>query len=195
MQFNMYQLKITIDGIDTPIWRLIQLPESYSLYKLHHIIQIAFGWENSNIWCFWNEDVPTTNPWLWGGGVTMWDKRVKIKSVLKQIGDTLPYQYGKGEGFWKLTIELQIMDAERVRFPQCLDGARFIMEDCGGVEGYKKLMYLLAHPELDGYLDLVYGLGNFDPEVFDKEQVNKKLKELAQYIRDFEKEHGLLGVW
>ena len=187
----MYQLRISIDGIEPPIWRLIQLPESYSLNKLHHIIQIAFGWENSNIWCFWNEDVPTTNPWLWGGGVTMWDKRVKIKSVLKQIEDILPYEYGRGDYSWKLTIALGEMDTERVKASRCLDGARFIMEDCGGVEGYKNLMHLLSHPELDGYLDLVYGLGDFDPDRFDKERVNEKLKGLVKYIRAFEEEHDI----
>jgi hypothetical protein len=187
----MIQLKITIDGITPPIFRQIKVPNSYTLNQIHHIIQIAFGWENSNIWCFWIDNTPTTNPLLWGGGVTYWDKRVKIKSVLKKVGDTLPYQYGKGEGYWKLTIELQRMDAEKLRTPKCLDGARFIMEDCGGVEGYQKLMHLLAHPELDGYLDLVYGLVNFDPEVFDKERANEKLKKLAQYIRAFEEEHDI----
>lgn len=188
----MIQLKITIDGINPPIWRQLQVPDSYSLNKLHHIIQIVFGWENSNIWCFWNGDIPTTHPLLWGGGVTYWDKRVKINSVLKQAGDLLPYQYGKGEGLWKLTIESQKMDAERLRAPRCLDGARAIMEDCGGVEGYKNLMHLLSHPELDGYLDLVFGLGDFDPERFDKERVNEKLKRLTGYITAFEEEHDLL---
>jgi hypothetical protein len=135
--------------------------------------------------------VPTTNPWLWGGGVTMWDKRVKIKSVLKQIGDTLPYEYGRGDGSWKLTIELERMDAEGVKAPRCLDGARAIMEDFAGVEGYNNLMHLLSHPELDGYLDLVFGLGDFDLELFDKERVNEKLKELSKYIRAFEEEHDI----
>lgn len=158
----MIQLKISIDGIIPPIWRQIQVPNSYSLYQLHHIIQIAFGWENDNAWCFWIEDTPTTNPMLWGGGVTRWDKRVKINSVLNQVGDVLSYQYGKGEGYWKLTVELDFVDTAKIRFPRCLDGARAIMEDVGGVEGYQKLMYLLSHPELDGYLDLVYGLGDFN---------------------------------
>jgi len=132
---------------------------------------------------------------LWGGGVTRWDKRVQLKSVLKKSGDILPYQYGKGEGLWKLTIELQNVDTDRIRAPRCIDGARFIMEDCGGVEGYRNLMHLLSHPELDGYLNLVYGLGDFDSERFDKERVNEKLKGLTAYIRAFEEEHGLLGVW
>jgi hypothetical protein len=69
------------------------------------------------------------------------------------------------------------------------------MEDCAGVEGYQNLMYLLSHPELDNYLDLVFGLGDFDVERFDKERVNMKFKGLTQCIRAFEEEHGLLGVW
>jgi len=187
----MYQLKISIDGITPSIWRLIQLPESYSLNKLHHIIQISFGWKNSNVWCFRNDDVPITNPWLWGGGVTRWDKRVKINSVLKQVGDILPYEYGREVGFWKLTIEVQTIDSDRANAPRCLDGARAIMEDCGGIEGYQKLMHLLSHPELDGYLDLVFGLNDFDFERFNKEMVNEKLKKLSNYIKAFEDEHDL----
>ena len=68
----MYQLRITIEGINPPIWRLVQVSENYSFYKLHHIIQKIFGWTNSHIWCFLHEgvDAPITNPWLWGGGTT-----------------------------------------------------------------------------------------------------------------------------
>jgi len=187
----MFQLKITIDGITPPIWRQIQVPDSYTLNKLHHIIQIAFGWENSNIWCFWNEDVPTTNPWLWGGGVTKWDKRVKIKSVLKQAGDILPYEYGRGDYSWKLTIVSERIDAERVRTPLCLDGARIIMEDFGGVGGYQELIHHRYHPEKEGYIELLEWLDDYDPENFDLKEVNKGLRGLAKYIRSFDEENDL----
>ena len=187
----MYQLKITIDNVNPQIWRIIHVPETYSLNRLHHIIQITFGWENSRIWCFWTSDVPTTNPWLWGGGDTYWDKQVKIKSVLKEVGDILPYQYGRGAGQWKLSIELQSIDAEGVKAPRCINGARSIMEDCGGAEGHKNLMYRLSHPELDGYLELVFGLGDFDSERFDKDKANEKLKGLARYIKAFDEENEL----
>ena len=56
----MYLLKITIDGIVPPIYRSIHVPETFSLNKLHPIIQIAFGWNNSRIYCFRQADVPTT---------------------------------------------------------------------------------------------------------------------------------------
>jgi hypothetical protein len=80
----MYQLRITIEGITPPIWRLIQVSENYSFYKVHHIIQKIFGWTNSHVWCFLNEgdEVPITNPWLWGGGTTRWDKSIKLKKLL-----------------------------------------------------------------------------------------------------------------
>jgi len=189
----MYQLKITVDELTPDIWRTIQLPESYSLYKLHHIIQIIFGWENTKIWCFWNTDVPTTNPWLWGGGGTMWDKQVKIKSVLMEVGDKLPYVYGRGDEYWNHKIVLEKIDAGIIKGARCLDGAGAVIEDCGGVEGYDKIQDRLRHPEIDGYLGLLMVLGDeFSAEHIELKEVNRKLKGLVNYIKEFDEEHGLV---
>jgi len=35
----IYQFKILLQGSKPPIWRLIQVPESYSFYDLHVAIQ------------------------------------------------------------------------------------------------------------------------------------------------------------
>lgn len=43
-------------------------------------------------------------------------------------------------------------------------------------------MYLLSHTEFDGYLNLVYGLDDFDFERLVKEKVNGKLKGLTASI-------------
>jgi len=188
----MYYLRITIDGITPPIWRLIKIPETFSLNKLHHIIQIAFGWENKYIYCFRHDEVPTTNPILWGGGVTIYDKRVKIKDVLQQVGDTLPYEYDIADG-WKHTIVLENIKSGLSKWAQCPDGARAAPpEDFGGVRRYQEIIYHLCHPEIDGYLELLDLLGdNYDSEQFDQELANKRLRELGQYIKAYEEKHGL----
>ena len=189
----MYQLKITVEETSPPICRTIQIPETYSLNKLHHIIQICFGWENSHIWCFLQDDVPTTNPMLWGGGTTKWDEQVRINTVLKKEGDTIPYEYGRGIGTWKLSIRLEQLDVEGVKAPRCLDGARAVPEDVGGAEGYHNLIYRLNHPEIDGYLGILNRLGDdFDINKYNIRLVNKQLKGLARYIRAFEEKNDLL---
>jgi len=188
----MYLLKITIDGIVPPIYRSIHVPETFSLNKLHHIIQIAFGWNNSRIYCFRQADVPTTNPLLWGGGVTRWDKKVKLNEVLQQVGDILPYEYDLRE-HWKHTIVLENIRPGLSKWARCTDGARAAPpENCGGIPGYDDLMYHLCHPEMEGYLDLFDWLGDeYDSEFFDMGMVNQKLRDLSIYIRAYEVEHGL----
>lgn len=40
----IYQFKITLAGVKPPIWRRIQVPESYTFWDLHVAIQDAMGW-------------------------------------------------------------------------------------------------------------------------------------------------------
>jgi hypothetical protein len=188
----MYQLKITIDGIAPPIWRTIQVPDTFSLNKLHHIIQISFGWTNSHLYCFGDDDVPITDPLLWGDGTTRWDKKVKIKDILQKEGDNLSYEYDLGDS-WKHTIVLEKIENGISKSIRCLDGAKAAPpEDCGGIHGYQELIHHLKHPEKDGYLELLEWLDDdYDLEHFNLEEVNQELKGLAKYIRMFEKENDL----
>ncbi|QWV98642.1 plasmid pRiA4b ORF-3 family protein [Geomonas nitrogeniifigens] len=41
---QVYQFKITLQGIKPPIWRRIQVPSTYTFYDLHVAIQDAMGW-------------------------------------------------------------------------------------------------------------------------------------------------------
>ncbi|MCX6250175.1 MAG: hypothetical protein NTX61_05425 [Bacteroidetes bacterium] len=75
----MYRFRITIDEITPPIWRLVAIPETFSLNKLHHIIQIDFGWTNVPIYCFLDGDPPITDPRLLSNGTTQTDKQLNPK--------------------------------------------------------------------------------------------------------------------
>ncbi len=188
----MYQLKITIDKITPPIWRTITVPKTFSLNKLHHIIQIAFGWWNYHLYQFGEWEHKIGDPILWDDGETTWDKKVKIKDVLKAVGDKLPYEYDMGDG-WKHTVVLEKIEVGGLKGARCLDGARAAPpEDCGGIHGYQELIHHLHHPEKDGYIELLEWLeDNYDSERFDIEDVNTELRGLAKYIREFDKENEL----
>ena len=41
---QVYQFKITLKGIKPPIWRRIQVPETYTFWELHLAIQNAMSW-------------------------------------------------------------------------------------------------------------------------------------------------------
>lgn len=49
-KFNqVYQFKVTLKHISPPIWRRIQVPETYTFYDLHVAIQNAMGWTDSHL--------------------------------------------------------------------------------------------------------------------------------------------------
>ena len=46
---NVYQFKITLEGVKPPIWRQIQVPETYTFWDLHVAIQDAMGWGDDHL--------------------------------------------------------------------------------------------------------------------------------------------------
>ena len=46
---NIYQLKVTLTGAKPPIWRRILVPSDIQLGKLHIVLQVVMGWENSHL--------------------------------------------------------------------------------------------------------------------------------------------------
>ncbi|MBF0557120.1 MAG: plasmid pRiA4b ORF-3 family protein [Nitrospirae bacterium] len=46
---QIYQFKITLQGIKPPVWRRIQVPEVYTFWDLHVAIQDAMGWWDSHL--------------------------------------------------------------------------------------------------------------------------------------------------
>ena len=46
---KVFQFKITLKGIRPPIWRRIQIPETYTFWDLHVAIQDAMGWFDSHL--------------------------------------------------------------------------------------------------------------------------------------------------
>ncbi len=79
----MYQLKITIDDITPAIWRTIQLPESYSLNKLHHIIQITLGWTNSHLYMFGHYENKFGDPMMTNANIRRKEPMRELESLPK----------------------------------------------------------------------------------------------------------------
>jgi len=49
-KFNqVYQFKITLRDVKPPVWRRIQVPETYTFWDLHVAIQDAMGWEDAHL--------------------------------------------------------------------------------------------------------------------------------------------------
>ena len=177
---HVYEFKITLKGIRPPIWRRIQVPETFTFWDLHVAIQDAMGWCDSHL-----HEFSVFNP------STKLVERVGIPSDLAPaIAPILPgwelridryftadnpradYYYDFGDD-WQHSVVLEkvVSRDPSVGYPVCLAGRRACPpEDCGGTWGYEELLRKLAdpsHPEHAEVLDWLGGpLGpaKFDPE-------------------------------
>ncbi len=180
----IYQLKITLWGSKPPIWRRVQTPGSTTLAGLHHIIQVAMGWEDYHLHQFSIGGViyGAPEPDLDDLAFEMKDeRRARLDKVAPEVGSKFTYQYDFGDG-WDHTILVEkILEPEPgVQYPRCLAGRRACPpEDSGGVWGYDELIQTLKNPSDPEYAEMREWVGDdFDPEAFSLDDVNADLAAL-----------------
>ncbi|MDI3524632.1 MULTISPECIES: plasmid pRiA4b ORF-3 family protein [unclassified Kosmotoga] len=189
---HVYQFKITLKGIKPPIWRRIQVPETYTFWDLHVAIQDAMGWLDYHLHEFEiinpstglkvNIGIPDED---FGRDVLPGWKQ-KIADYFSMENPKANYTYDFGDN-WEHKIELEkILPREKgVTYPVCIKGKRACPpEDCGGVWGYEELLEAIKDPAHERHEELLEWLGeDFDPEHFDVNEVsfddpNKRLKNI-----------------
>ena len=115
----------------------------------------------------------------WGEMDNVDYKKMKISDLLKKEKEKIVYEFDFGDG-WEHDVLLEkiLPGDEKFKFPICLAGKMACPpEDCGGVWGYADLLEILKNPkheEYDSYMEWLGG--EFDPEYFDKDEVNKMLR-------------------
>ncbi|MCW5881482.1 MAG: plasmid pRiA4b ORF-3 family protein [Anaerolineae bacterium] len=175
----VFQLKVTLNGSQPPIWRRLLVRGSTTLYKMDVVIQIAMGWTNSHLHLFHVDGV------MYGEPSPEWDardeRRVKLGQIVPQVGDWFVYEYDMGDGWQHAIVVEKVLPAEPgVRYPLCVAGERACPpEDVGGVWGYEGFLEAIRdpkHPEHEDMLDWIGG--EFDPEAFDLAAINHYLSQL-----------------
>jgi len=178
----VYQLKITLRDIKPPIWRRVQVKDC-TLAKLHNLIQICMGWDDYHLHVFEIGGEQYGDPAQWeddfGGGSEVGNEgRVKLSQLAAQGIEKFSYVYDMGDN-WDHTIQIEkVLDAEAgVRYPRCLTGKRSCPpEDCGGPWGYGDFVDAIQNPKHERHEELLEWVGGeFDPEAFDADAVNKEL--------------------
>jgi hypothetical protein len=177
---QVYQFKITLKGSKPPIWRRIQVPETYTFWDLHVAIQDAMGWSFSHLHEFEVIDpltgsvvsIGTPHKDYWKEVLPEW--KVKIADYFSMENRSVDYVYDFGDN-WVHKVELEkILPAEEgINYPICVKGKRACPpEDCGGIWGYEELLEILKNPNHEEYEETLEWLGeDFDPEHFDPKEV------------------------
>ena len=179
----IYQFKVTLKESHPPIWRRIQVRDC-TLGELHEVLQIVMGWEDCHLHQFivrgeyYGRPDPEDLHW----DMEMEDEEKISISKIAKTGRKVRfiYEYDFGDS-WQHEILLEkILEPEpNVAYPRCIEGARACPpEDVGGLWGYGDFLVAISDPNHEDHDERVEWVGGeFDPEKFSMDKVNKELGE------------------
>jgi hypothetical protein len=188
---DIIQLKITLHRTDPPIWRRVLVPKDTTLFELHHIIQIAMGWDNYHMFEFKINNYSFGTPYddLNFAQAKLIDASdVSLDEVLINPKQTFDYIYDFGDNWThKIVFEKSILQDNKLIYPVCIDGElNCPPEDCGGIPGFYNMLDIITrkrHPEKKNMLEWLGG--HYDPSHFDIALINSDLITLDDYIAEW----------
>ena len=186
---TIYQLKISLLGISPMIWRRVLIPADTTLYGFHRVVQIVLGWEDYHLHAFHIHGRHYRTMWT---GERHWENghEIMLADLRFRLRQRILYEYDFGD-LWVhvIRIEARLERQDRKFYPICVGGARAgPPEDIGGPEGYAAFVERLGFgkfapwfggdddDEIDGYEDEDDPLRHFEPERFNRRDVNAELK-------------------
>jgi hypothetical protein len=182
MKKQIYQIQIALKDFKPKIWRRVLIPAETLLPDLHKIIQTAMGWTNSHLHQFIIDGTyyteKTKDNYLWDELENVDYKKIKISDFLTTEKQKIKYEYDFGDGWEHDVILEKILEPDpKMKYPVCIAGKMSCPpEDCGGAWGYADMLEILKNPEHPEFQEFIDWLGDeFDPEAFDKDEVNEML--------------------
>jgi hypothetical protein len=110
------------------------------------------------------------------------ETKVRLDALAPGPRAKFVYEYDMGDSWQHQILVEKILDPDpgTTCSPHCVDGALACPpEDCGGVWGYYDLLDAVADPKHPGHEDRLEWLGgDFDPEHFRADEVNRYLAKL-----------------
>lgn len=181
-----YRFRIELMEIEPLIWRVIEVPSTYTFWDLHVAIQDSMGWLDYHLHSFSLLPPRKRKPILIGipydeyedNTLSGWE--ILLSQFFKEPGDEATYDYDFGDGWeHRIVMEGIYLQEDGKKYPNCLNGERACPpEDCGGVPGYYNLLDILKdknHEEnahmnqwLKGHAKNYYP---YDPENFNPSKI------------------------
>ena len=177
----IYQLTVSLQEIEPPVWRRIQVYRHKRFVDLHLTLQAVMGWLNYHLHLFevgetTIADEKILREWEEEG---VDDSRARLMDFVQGVGTTFIYEYDFGDS-WRheLTLEAILPVEPKARYPRCLDGARACPpEDVGGVWGYERFLEAMATTDDEEHEEfLEWAGGDFKAEAFSVRDVNRRLQ-------------------
>jgi hypothetical protein len=143
------------------------------------------GWEDAHLYQFVVSGIRYGDPRLLGELDAEDARTVPLATLGLREKVKFVYEYDFGDSWeHELLVEKILPWDEGKRYPVCLTGKRTCPpEDCGGIWGYASFLEAIRdpeHPEHDEMLEWVGG--EFDPDIFDLDEVNRELQRLTSPV-------------
>jgi hypothetical protein len=161
----------------------VLVSEDMNLLQLHDLIQAVFGWWDYHLHLFEiaGMEFVNTPDWEEDGDKYQDDSLAKLGDIIPRYipeGEKFTYIYDLGDNWeHEILVEEILPDSDNQKTPMLLTGRRNCPpEDVGGPWGYENFLEAIwdaKHPEHESYLRWIGG--EYDPEAFDPEEVNRNL--------------------
>lgn len=181
------KLAVTLEDMEPPVKRHLEVPFDIRLDRLHQVLQAAFGWTDSHLWQITAGDVGWGIPDPdWGDG-PLDGRKATLYDVIEDTGaETLVYHYDFGDG-WEHKIKVTSITDGRTGeiYPRLVDGeGRCPPEDVGGPWGYGEFLQAIADPNHEEHESWIeWGPPNFNPNDAGIEDLQHNVRRLAQRWR------------
>ncbi|MBU6400493.1 MAG: plasmid pRiA4b ORF-3 family protein [Verrucomicrobia bacterium] len=181
---HVFQLRVSLRYIQPPIWRRFLVPDNWLLGELHPVLVAVMGWGGYHMHAFRFGGGFNPTEYSTVGVGTECDSRVRdenqvlIGHLIRRRGQTFSYEYDFGDSWQhEVKVEKILPFDPGVALPVCLAGERACPpEDCGSVPGYAEVLRVLQKVETPKERQLLDWVGKYDPERFDLEAVNRRLR-------------------
>ncbi|MGV3488127.1 MAG: plasmid pRiA4b ORF-3 family protein [Tuberibacillus sp.] len=199
----IYQFKINLRGFKPPIWRRIQVDSRISFYEFHHVIQIAFAWENAHLHEFMFKEAGQHSYFegvsigmvqddedMWSSRELIDERKVTLSKFFKNEKDRCLYVYDFGEDWeHEIVLEKVMEDDPNIKLPRCLKAMRLApYEDSRSeFENDKIVNNKELTEEINEDLEKITDFMRLNEDWFDEgpEEEQASLKEFFQQVKMF----------
>ena len=177
-----YRLKIAVAFSDPLIWRTVRVPGQMTLAGFHKTIQTCMEWSDTEAHQFLVGKIFYQPEY----GIEQMKRKAEYDEAKFELHDLeegmqflFTYLYDAGEG-WEVEIAVEevIMEGSEFLYPVLLGGRRACPpEEIGDIHHYQVLLDNREESSGNAKRTIpVVGLPDFDPDFFDFEAINEKLK-------------------
>lgn len=180
---QVFQLRITLDGVIPEVWRRVLVPGGFTLDRVHRVIQYAMGWQDRHMHSFeiGGEQYGRPDPDPDSELELVDELDTRLDAVVK-VGDVMRYTYDFGD-WWEHRVDVEAVwpaDPDE-RYPVCVEGERACPpEDVGGASGYRRLVEAMSDPDHSEHDEMRAWLGRgLRADIFVPELVTTLLRRMV----------------